>query len=399
MERDSAYDAGRKSRITMSDSDEHHAAPEAGAVKKDLIYKMKAFKRRTLHSVQKVVGKVQETKDIEFDELFEKFLDVSARMEKLNRSAHRYMETQMKFLQSGYDNDPQLKRIAMDFDSSHETLVSSVGPRLQDRWLSSIVEPLDKVVERFKEIKNDAERRKRYLADYDHYRLKKKGLEDDAKKEKNQEKLRECEEKLSAAQAKYFTMNEKLTIRLRAAEYNKTALLNDPLLAAISVQHDLFSQGNADFEVLYTKSKEPNVAEAFQACSAEAEELAQIDSQLRSISLSSVNHRERNSFDHPPQSHGFASTSEQHRGFEDDFNKPTPSNFNDNTFGMFEDARSLDPSPHVQALFAYEAAAEIELSLEENDIIEVLREDDSGWWQGRKDGRVGWFPFNYVEII
>uniref|UniRef100_A0A7S4JFE5 Uncharacterized protein n=1 Tax=Guillardia theta TaxID=55529 RepID=A0A7S4JFE5_GUITH len=53
----------------------------------------------------------------------------------------------------------------------------------------------------------------------------------------------------------------------------------------------------------------------------------------------------------------------------------------------------------VKALFAYEAAAEIELSLEENDIIEVLREDDSGWWQGRKDGRVGWFPFNYVEII
>ena len=67
-----------------------------------------------------------------------------------------------------------------------------------DRWLSSIVEPLDKVVERFKEIKNDAERRKRYfdvlfpsslverccryLADFDHYRLKKKGLEDDAKK-------------------------------------------------------------------------------------------------------------------------------------------------------------------------------------------------------------------------
>lgn len=30
---------------------------------------------------------------------------------------------------------------------------------------------------------------------------------------------------------------------------------------------------------------------------------------------------------------------------------------------------------------------------------QVLKEDDSGWWQGEVDGRIGWFPFNYVEMI
>lgn len=30
---------------------------------------------------------------------------------------------------------------------------------------------------------------------------------------------------------------------------------------------------------------------------------------------------------------------------------------------------------------------------------QVLKEDDTGWWQGEVDGRIGWFPFNYVEIV
>jgi len=29
----------------------------------------------------------------------------------------------------------------------------------------------------------------------------------------------------------------------------------------------------------------------------------------------------------------------------------------------------------------------------------VLKEDDSGWWQGEINGRIGWFPFNYVKVI
>ena len=54
---------------------------------------------------------------------------------------------------------------------------------------------------------------------------------------------------------------------------------------------------------------------------------------------------------------------------------------------------------YVRALFAYEGAAEIELDLKEGDVVKVLKEDDSGWWQGECNGRVGWFPFNYIEVI
>jgi hypothetical protein len=33
----------------------------------------------------------------------------------------------------------------------------------------------------------------------------------------------------------------------------------------------------------------------------------------------------------------------------------------------------------------------------ENQVIEVTKEDDSGWWQGIANGKEGWFPANYVE--
>ena len=37
--------------------------------------------------------------------------------------------------------------------------------------------------------------------------------------------------------------------------------------------------------------------------------------------------------------------------------------------------------------------------LREGRIITIVREDDSGWWQGEYNGKVGWFPYNYVELL
>lgn len=45
---------------------------------------------------------------------------------------------------------------------------------------------------------------------------------------------------------------------------------------------------------------------------------------------------------------------------------------------------------YVRALFAYDSLAEGELDLKEGDIVNVLKEHDSGWWQGEVDGLVGW---------
>ncbi|XP_063296364.1 unconventional myosin-Ie-like [Pelobates fuscus] len=55
--------------------------------------------------------------------------------------------------------------------------------------------------------------------------------------------------------------------------------------------------------------------------------------------------------------------------------------------------------PRCRALYAYDAQDTDELSFNANDELEIVREDPSGWWQGRIRGKQGLFPGNYVEKI
>ncbi len=55
--------------------------------------------------------------------------------------------------------------------------------------------------------------------------------------------------------------------------------------------------------------------------------------------------------------------------------------------------------PTRQAAFEYAATEAGELSFGKGDVIEVISEDASGWWQGRnlRTGAVGSFPSNYTQ--
>lgn len=50
----------------------------------------------------------------------------------------------------------------------------------------------------------------------------------------------------------------------------------------------------------------------------------------------------------------------------------------------------------VRALYPLNTGMTGELAFKEGDMIEVIREDPSGWWEGKLDGQVGRFPSNYT---
>ncbi|KAF7321869.1 hypothetical protein MKEN_00708900 [Mycena kentingensis (nom. inval.)] len=52
-----------------------------------------------------------------------------------------------------------------------------------------------------------------------------------------------------------------------------------------------------------------------------------------------------------------------------------------------------------RALYDYTAQTETALSFRRDAIIEVLSQEDSGWWDGLLGDDRGWFPSNYVEVI
>ncbi|CAK5270285.1 unnamed protein product [Mycena citricolor] len=72
-------------------------------------------------------------------------------------------------------------------------------------------------------------------------------------------------------------------------------------------------------------------------------------------------------------------------------------------------ASSMDMEPMIEeeqfttlfcrALYDYDAQDASALSFRQNDIIEVLTQQPSGWWDGLLGDERGWFPSNYVTVI
>lgn len=54
---------------------------------------------------------------------------------------------------------------------------------------------------------------------------------------------------------------------------------------------------------------------------------------------------------------------------------------------------------YVRAMYSLDTAVEGELNFKEGDQIQVLKEDPSGWWDGKLNGRVGKFPSNYTTAV
>lgn len=53
----------------------------------------------------------------------------------------------------------------------------------------------------------------------------------------------------------------------------------------------------------------------------------------------------------------------------------------------------------VRALYDYQSADASSLSFRRGDLIEVLTQLESGWWDGLLGEERGWFPSNYVHIL
>lgn len=57
------------------------------------------------------------------------------------------------------------------------------------------------------------------------------------------------------------------------------------------------------------------------------------------------------------------------------------------------------PTFFCRALYDYQSQDSSSLSFYRNDIIEVLTQMKSGWWDGMLGDDRGWFPSNYVQPI
>lgn len=62
-------------------------------------------------------------------------------------------------------------------------------------------------------------------------------------------------------------------------------------------------------------------------------------------------------------------------------------------------SETLDIQVLVRAMYDYESEDATNLAFKKDDVIQVLAQLDSGWWAGHCQGRQGWFPSNYVQVL
>ncbi|XP_019760208.1 SH3 domain-containing kinase-binding protein 1 isoform X1 [Dendroctonus ponderosae] len=66
---------------------------------------------------------------------------------------------------------------------------------------------------------------------------------------------------------------------------------------------------------------------------------------------------------------------------------------------VLRNKRDLARVRQCKALFSYNQDHEDELNLKVGDIIDIIGEEEEGWWRGLLNGKVGVFPSNFVEEI
>lgn len=69
--------------------------------------------------------------------------------------------------------------------------------------------------------------------------------------------------------------------------------------------------------------------------------------------------------------------------------------------GVVDDEDEYDEAAvcvQARGLYDYEATNETELSFQENDLLTITEQDESGWWFAELNGKTGFVPRNYVEL-
>jgi amphiphysin len=325
-------------------------------------------------------GMTHETKDLEFDDLHQKFTQAEQRLKSLTQDAvalQDQMTMSVAMLNSLHSLNTQMDTAVIEFPSL---------TRLQD----VVIKPLTSATLVFDATKKIIVKRHHKLLDHDRHKDSVQKLTNKTDKDlKEERKLVQMQNEFDDAAREYNNINNQLKQEIPQLLALVQKLI-DPVLQTLfgcmyeyhSLMHSYYSRqkqvyGNDDTKLLHEK-----ITDLYTQLSS----LPSVPGKRTSVPATS------------PQ----GSTSSMNRTSS---TLPPPSYESSNAFQQYH--QSGVPTPIIPqralyiALYDYDSQEPGDLNFKKDDKIELIEKTDgeSGWWRGKIQDRVGMFPSNYVAPL
>ncbi|GBB93569.1 hypothetical protein RclHR1_00220003 [Rhizophagus clarus] len=389
------------------------------------------------------------TRDIQFDDILNRFNELHTGTEKLYKDAIKFRDGVSHMLNHQYNisdilvelynpivgkhetestarrttTPVQTMRAADEFKSTMSDLRDILLPEL-DRIDELVVLPSKDFIDVVKLIKKTITKRDHKKVDFDRYTNSVKKLKDKKDKSLNDEKsLIKAEEHLTKATEEYEYYNDLLKKELPMFFEYRAQFIEPVVTNFYHLQLKIYRILYERMDQLVSDTGHFDVqSDIVNHYNDRKDEVnRQIDTQLTVLKNKKKSRKESSSahhgHDNDDDGEQVASRHTNHHGSEED---PPPaytpthlsssvsmSSANSKLYPIQKKAPPPLP-PHgskpksvqyVRALYDYDAQADGDLSFKKGDKIEVITRtaDVNEWWKGKLNGRIGDFPGNYVE--
>ena len=361
------------------------------------VQSLKTTKRRLSQQFKVATGKSEITTDATYDLAYHQFSEVEANLKMLGTQCVSLIQNVDTWCDTNRRLADELLRFTSKNDigttdmNMYKTAVSNLHQVLQGEYdytrraiicvlRAHIIKRIEQLVDgEFAEVEKVVKTRKNIVMDYDSHRSKcsvyeRKG--DSTKADKFRMKMDHDFQMLQEHTAYLEKRFEELIARGSALLSQETATLVACEMFLVERQNEAMKTIASSFGSESIRLVSNNIQDVIDRI--KCGENVEMNYVAPEITMPNFAYTE------PPVFREFSKL-DQKVGVGEHYTQPLP----------------VPPKPYrvVRAIYSLDTVAEGELEFKEGDQIEVLREDPSGWWEGRLNGKVGRFPSNYTSTV
>jgi len=380
--------------------------------------KFSKMRRRTIASAMETMGVAKDiTVDQKFEMGYRSFQSLAEEVMELGAAAHVFLEqakywtessAQMSEAVSNYfkDSDAGMSSPASKFLKANKEIDSKVRKSVACVALESVLNPLREFCsERVPEIEKRVQLRNELRIDYDLYKRRWKDLQT---ANADRAKMEVTRNKLERARSEFEAVNNDLINEFNSLKASKERLVSNQATALMICQQEFLKQASTTLERalqgLNGPAKENTESSIRQYIQGGGPDPA---ATAKALNGNSNSFRVEKHMPAHAEIHGGAASDDTSCGVLENTTtnrrwSQNPMFSNQQLSAKHMPALPLPPAAKKKvvavARHAYQPREDGEVGFAAGDLIEVLEQNENGWWIGISSGQRGEFPGNHVEL-